>query len=718
MHILELFKLFGTIAVNNSEANQSIDETVDKAKRATGGIGTLSKEGEKSTGKLGKAFSKVGHVAAKAGKTIVTGLGVAGGAMGTLTVKAMNMAGELEQNMGGSEQVFKGYATKMQETAKEAFKNMGLSTSDFLGTANKMGALFQGAGFSIEESSNLASNAMQRAADVASIMGIDTTSAMEAIAGAAKGNFTMMDNLGVAMNDTTLQAYALEKGISKSTSEMTNQEKVGLAMEMFMEKTAYATRNYAKENATLAGSLGTAKAALTNFLDGSGSVDSLVDAFSNASKVIVKNLGKIAPRLISGLTDIVNQVIPMLSPLLQQLLPVIVEGAVSLINGLVSALPSIISALLSALPALIQGVEQIINALIQALPQIIQSLVSALPTLIPMLVDSLVSIIVMLCEMLPQIIQPITDYLPEIIISLVDALYSNYPTLIEGAIALVVALVQAFPQIILPLIEALPTILGSILKGLWKALPTLLKGIGSILGAVGSAIWTFIKGRITSLGKWFGGIWKSAKKMFSAIPTFFKEKFSQAWTGIKNVFSSVGSFFSGIWETIKSKFVQIGTKIGDAVGGAFKKAINAVLKTVENVVNTPIKAINGLIGIINKIPGVNLGQLKTFNLPRLEKGGILPKGKIGLLEGNGAEAVVPLEKNLEWTKNVAKQISDFTSKNNVSSVKEKSKDKNETINITIHIDSFVNQRAEDLKELVDNLSEMLATQFRRKAESF
>ena len=89
-----------------------------------------------------------------------------------------------------------------------------------------------------------------------------------------------MDNLGVAMNDTTLQAYALSKGIDKSTQDMTNQEKIGLAMEMFMEKTAYAAGNYAKENETLAGSLGIAKVALSNFLSGAGTVEDVVSSFS------------------------------------------------------------------------------------------------------------------------------------------------------------------------------------------------------------------------------------------------------------------------------------------------------------------------------------------------------------------------------------------------------------------------------------------------------
>lgn len=46
-----------------------------------------------------------------------------------------------------------------------------------------------------------------------------------------------------------------------------------------------------------------------------------------------------------------------------------------------------------------------------------------------------------------------------------------------------------------------------------------------------------------------------------------------------------------------------------------------MLSTIENVVNTPIKAINSLIGVINGVPGINLGKLSTFNLPRLAQGG-------------------------------------------------------------------------------------------------
>ena len=664
---MDLFKLLGTIAIDNSEANKALDETSGK--------------GEKAESRLSKAFGAVGRGAVVVGKAVATGLAVGTTAFAGLTAKALSASGELEQNMGGSEAVFGEYAGKMQNTAKQAFSNMGLSTSDYLATANKMGALFQGAGFSIEESMNLSSGAMQRAADVASIMGIDTSAAMEAIAGAAKGNFTMMDNLGVAMNDTTLNAYALEKGIGKTTQEMTNQEKIGLAMEMFMEKTAYATGNYAKENETLAGSLATAKAALTNFLDGSGSVEDLVSSFGNLAKVAVNSLNEILPRLTTGLTDIVNQIMPMLPPLLNTLLPSIITGAVGLINGLVAAFPGIISALMGALPALISGVQQIINALIQALPQIMEALVSALPTLIPMLVNGLVSMIVTLATMLPQIIQPIIAYLPEIIISIVNALMTNLPVLIQGGIQLIVGLVAALPQIIQGLIDALPTVLTSIVQGLIASAPILWEGIKSIwntaveavlsimdslknllssaweaLGNVPglstllnviettwNAIWNYIRTVVTSIWNVIKTAWDGIKNVISTVINAVKNVISTAWNAIKtiiaNVMNIIFSVIKGDWESVRNSISNILNAIKSVISSVWdgiKAVIGSYLNGIKNLVSSVFNGIkntvssiwNGIKSVTSSVwNGIKTAMTKPIQAARDTIKGIVDKIK-------------------------------------------------------------------------------------------
>ena len=595
---LDLFKLLGIIEIDNSKANKALDDTSGK--------------GQETQSKLSKAFGAVGKGAAVVGKAVVTGLAVGGAAFAGLTAKALSASGELEQNMGGSEAVFKQYAGKMQDHAKQAFSNMGLSTSDYLATANKMGALFQGAGFDIEESMNLSSDAMQRAADVASIMGIDTGAAMEAIAGAAKGNFTMMDNLGVAMNDTTLQAYALEKGINKSTAEMTNQEKIGLAMEMFMDKTAYAAGNYAKENETLAGSLGTAKSALTNFLDGSGDVESLVSSFGNLANVAVKSLQEILPRLTTGLTDIVNQVMPMLPPLLEQLLPSIIQGATGLINGLVNAFPGIVSALMGALPALIQGIQTIINSLIQALPQIIESLVSALPTLIPLLVDALVSMIVLLCTMLPQIIQPIIDYLPEIIISLVNALMANLPALIMGVAQLVMGLCAALPQILQAVWEVavntfknLPEWFGGIFDSIVNVIASIFPGAKDQIMAVWNAIKNYITTVVNSIKNVITTVWNSIKNVISTVIDSVKNVISTAWNAIKtiiaNVMNIIFSVIKGDWTSVKQSITNILNAVKSVISSVWNGIKNTISSVITGIKNTVSSVFNGIKNTISSV---------------------------------------------------------------------------------------------------------------------
>ena len=570
----EVFKISGKIDVNG----------VDQAKKD---IKDVTGEAETSSSKLGGIFGKIGKGIGATAKVIGTGITVAAGAIGGLTAKGIAMAGELEQNMGGSEAVFKEHAEKMQETAKKAFSNMGLSTSDYLATANKMGALFQGAGFSIEESMNLSSDAMQRAADVASIMGIDTEAAMEAVAGAAKGNFTMMDNLGVAMNDTTLNAYALEKGIGKTTQEMTNQEKIGLAMELFMEKTAYAAGNYAKENETLAGSLGTAKAALSNFLSGAGTVEDVVSSFTNAANVIVKNIKDLFPKLMTGLTQLVNQLVPQIPPLLKELLPPLIDGAVSLVNGIVDAMPQLISALLGALPALLDGIMQIMNSIIAALPQLMEMLVGALPTLIPLLIDGLITMIVTLCNSLGDIIQPIIDNLPEIIISIVDALMENLPALIEGAIALVLGIVQAIPQIQKGLIDAIPTIIKSILKGVINAFPTLLKGVLELFTGLWKAMFGVSDEQVGKLKNFLSNAWNAIKNVASNAWNGIKNTFSSVWNGIKNTASNIiggiKNAFVNAWNNIKTTTSRVWNGIKEAIMKPINKARDLVEKAINKI---------------------------------------------------------------------------------------------------------------------------------------
>ena len=122
------------------------------------------------------------------------------------------------------------------------------------------------------------------------------------------------------------------------------------------------------------------------------------------------------------------------------------------------------------------------------------------------------------------------------------------------------------------------------------------------------------------------------------------------------MFSNWGTFFSGLWTKIKSTFSSLGTKLGDAIGGSVKSGINGVLGMIENVINKGIGMINGAIDLINEIPGVEIGNFETVSLPRLAKGGVVNKPTIAEIGEDGDEAVIPLENNLRWIKNLAEEL--------------------------------------------------------------
>ncbi len=228
--------------------------------------------------------------------------------------------GSLEQNLGGAEAVFGQFSDAVKQKSKESAQTMGTSMSQYLAAANKMGSLFQGAGYDVQKSMIMTTKAMQRAADVASVMGISQEAALESVAGMAKGNFTMMDNLGVAMNDTALSAYMLEKGIQGNIEKMTTGEKVGIAYQMFMDRTGKYASNFAHESMTLEGALAILRAELSNVAATLGSAFApVVLSVSNfVSSVLIPAINAAIPYIVGFMKVIgtmVNYVISAISSL-------------------------------------------------------------------------------------------------------------------------------------------------------------------------------------------------------------------------------------------------------------------------------------------------------------------------------------------------------------------------------------------------------------------
>ena len=218
-------------------------------------------------------------------------------------------------------------------------------------------------------------------------------------------------------------------------------------------------------------------------------------------------------------------------------------------------------------------------------------------------------------------------------------------------------------QVTLGVVASLPEILGSLIEGVVNTLAGIWDGLGDAFGNLGD--WfggkfgeavEAIQEAFSGVGEWFAGIWNNIKNAFAKVGSWFSDIFKKAWEGIKKAFGKVGEFFGGIWNTIKKQFSEIGQKVGKAVSDAFKKAINWVLEKAIGIINGFIKTINGAIKIINKIPGVNIKELKLLDVPKLARGGVVDSATLAMIGERGKEAVVPLENNTEWMDKLAEKL--------------------------------------------------------------
>lgn len=573
--------------VKANTALAAMEKDLQDTGNAMEGFGKEAGDAEKKTNKLADSMKKAADVmgkgfvaAAKATAAAVATVSVAAGAAAIkLGKEVVRQFGELEQNLGGSEAVFGEYAASIQKSGEEAYKNMGTSQSAYLATANKMGALFQGSGLTQQKSLELTTQAMQRAADMASVMGIDTQVALDSVAGAAKGNFTMMDNLGVAMNATTIEAYALSKGLKFTWASATQAEKAEVAMQMFFETTQQYAGNFAKEaTSTISGSIGMMKASLSSWVAGLGNANAdmaaltgnMVTAFQAvvqnitpvlqniitslpaAIAVIMDSLGTMLPQLLETATGIFTQVLTMLVSMLPELTPVAVDALLTIVQAITQNLPMIIQAANEIIAGLIDG-------LVAALPQIMPAAVQGLMVFVQGIVQALPQIINAGLQMLTSLIQGITQAIPQIIpaavegvMAMVQGILNNLPAIIKAGLEMIVALVKGLIDSIPKIVKAMPKIIEAFITYITTSLPEIIAaGIEITIALI-------------------GGLIEAIPQLIASMPRIIAGVVSGLMNGLGKIGEVGVNLVKGLWEGIKNTTQWLWDKltgwIGDALG--------------------------------------------------------------------------------------------------------------------------------------------------------
>lgn len=605
---MELFKLLGTIAVDNSGAKSAIDETTGHA--------------EQSQSKISSAFSKIGGAAVKVGKTMAAGLAVGSAAMVAIGKNALDSYADFEQLVGGVETLFKESAGIVQGYADNAYKSAGMSANEYMETVTSFSAsLLQSLDGDTAEAAEKANQAIIDMSDNANKMGSTMESIQNAYNGFSKQNYTMLDNLKLGYGGTKEEMQRLLKDAQKISGikyDISSYADVVDAIHVIQKEMGIAGTTALEASSTISGSLSSMKSAWQNLLTGLGNEDAdlsgLIDNFVDSAGTVVDNILPRVEQILGGISAAIGKIVPKIAKklpqLLQATLPSLIQGAIGLVNGLVSALPSILQILLPQIPFI---VGQIGKALIQCLPQLLSvaqtmfgELWEYITTEVPFIGEIFGQAFELISEAWVSIGQPIFEAFSVALTTIKDGLQPIIDKVIEyvssgqagadatnlfrGAIDLLAGAAQLVADVILKIsewctthqstLEVIAVIIGSVAAAI--GLVNAAIGIWNTVGAIATAVTTGLSTAVAFLTSPITLVVAAIAALIAIGVALY-----QNWDEIKAKCAELA-------QAVKDKFTAIKTSISDAVTGAKDKVLGTFRSMKDGVMETFNSIKNGI----------------------------------------------------------------------------------------------------------------------------
>lgn len=170
--------------------------------------------------------------------------------VGALTA-AVKVAGDFSETLSKTEVVFGGMTDAVLDWSEKSIDAMGLAQSTALEMASTYGDMATGMGLAGSAAADMSMNMTQLAADIASFKNKSISEVNTALTGVFTGETESLKQLGIIMTQTNLQAFALEQGITKSLSAMSQAEQVQLRYAYVMAQSSNAQGDFARTGDSL-----------------------------------------------------------------------------------------------------------------------------------------------------------------------------------------------------------------------------------------------------------------------------------------------------------------------------------------------------------------------------------------------------------------------------------------------------------------------------------
>ena len=206
--------------------------------------------------------------------------------------KCLELGSDLAEVQNVVDVTFPNMTAQVDEFAKSAAQSFGLSETMAKRYTGTFGAMAKAFGFTEKQAYEMGTTLTGLAGDVASFYNLSQDEAYTKIKSVFTGETESLKDLGVVMTQTALDSYAMANGFGKTTSKMTEAEKVALRYAFVQDQLSAAQGDFTRTSGSWANQVRILKLQFDSLKATIG--QGLINLFTPIIKAVNTLIGKLA----------------------------------------------------------------------------------------------------------------------------------------------------------------------------------------------------------------------------------------------------------------------------------------------------------------------------------------------------------------------------------------------------------------------------------------